>query len=128
MPWVGAAVGFALICAMSVVIGQPGAIVRSVIAGVAMFGLFFLLWLLAPGKLGFGDVRLVFLIGLFLGWYSLLLPIYGLLFGSLIGLVMGIASLVSDKGTRFPFGPALALGGLMAVWLSGPLLSSLGVA
>ena len=75
MPWVGAAVGFVLICAMSLVIGAPDAIVRAVISGVVMFGLFFVLWLVAPGKLGFGDVRLMFLLGLFLGWFSLALPI-----------------------------------------------------
>ncbi len=127
MPWVGAAVGFVLICAMSLVIGAPDAIVRAVISGVVMFGLFFVLWLVAPGKLGFGDVRLMFLLGLFLGWFSLVLPIYGLLFGSLIGLAMGIGSLVARRGTRFPFGPALALGALMALWLNGPLLNSLGM-
>ncbi len=127
MPWVGAAVGFVLICAASLAIGQPASIVRAVIGGVGMFGLFFVLWLVAPGKLGFGDVRLMLLLGMFLGWFALVLPIYGLLFGSLIGLAMGLVSLFAKKGTRFPFGPALALGALTAVWLNGPLLNSLGV-
>ena len=125
MPWVGAAVGFVLICAMSVVVGAPGSIVSALIGGVGCFVLFFALWLVAPGKLGFGDVRLMFLLGLFLGWISVLLPIYGLLFGSVIGLVMGVASLLADKGTRFPFGPALALGGLLAVWLYQPVISNM---
>lgn len=127
MPWVGAAVGFVLISAMSFVIGAPDAILSALIGGVGSFVLFFVLWLAAPGKLGFGDVRLMFLLGLFLGWIHPLFPIYGLLFGSLIGLVMGLASIIADKGTRFPFGPALALGGLLAVWLNGPLLHGLGI-
>jgi len=128
MPWVGAAVGFVLISAMSIlVLDSPDAIVAALIGGVGSFLLFFVLWLLAPGKLGFGDVRLMFLLGLFLGWIHPMYPIYGLLFGSLIGLVTGLASLIADKGSRFPFGPALALGALVAVWLNGPLLNGLGV-
>ena len=98
----------------------------ALIGGVGCFVLFFLLWLAAPGKLGFGDVRLMFLVGLFLGWISLLLPIYGLLFGSIIGLLMGVGSLIANKGTRFPFGPALALGALMAIWLYQPVISHMG--
>lgn len=127
MPWAGAAVGFVLICAMSVLLGAPGAVMWALVGGVGSFLLFFLLWLVAPGKLGFGDVRLMFLLGMFLGWIHPLFPIYGLLFGSLIGLAMGLGSVVVDKGTRFPFGPALALGGLLAVWLNQPLLHGLGL-
>ena len=37
----------------------------------------------------------------------------------------GVASLLADKGTRFPFGPALALGGLLAVWLYQPVISNM---
>ena len=40
---------FVLICAMSLVIGAPDAIVRAVISGVVMFGLFFVLGLAASG-------------------------------------------------------------------------------
>ena len=126
MPWVGAAVGFVLISGVSLALGSPENIVYAVIGGVGCFVLFFVLYLLAPGKLGFGDVRLVLLLGLFLGWLNPLFPIYGLLFGSLIGLVMGIGSVIIDRGTRFPFGPALALGALVAVWLHQPLLASMG--
>lgn len=128
MPWVGAAVGFVLISAMSLLLlDAPDAIVSALIGGIGSFVLFLVLWLAAPGKLGFGDVRLMFLLGLFLGWIHPVFPIYGLLFGSLIGLVMGLASVIADKGTRFPFGPALALGALVAVWLNGPLLHGLGI-
>lgn len=127
MPWVGAAVGFVLICAMSLVLGAPGAIVSALIGGAGSFLLFFVLWLVAPTKLGFGDVRLMFLLGMFLGWIHPFFPIYGLLFGSLIGLLMGLGSVIVDRGTRFPFGPALALGGLLAVWLNQPLLHGMGL-
>ncbi len=121
MPWVGAAVGFVLICAVSLAYDSPQNILYALIGGVGCFVLFFVMFLIAPGKLGFGDVRLVLLLGLYLGWLNPLLPIYGLLFGSVIGILMGVASLVVDRSSRFPFGPALALGALVAVWLHQPL-------
>jgi len=127
MPWAGAAVGFVLICGVSVALGLTGSILYAVIGGVGSFLLFFVLWIAAPGKLGFGDVRLVLLLGMFLGWLHPLFPIYGLLFGSLIGLAMGLGSLLSRNGARFPFGPALALGAMLAIWLNQPLLHNLGV-
>ena len=49
-----------------------------------------------------------------------------MLFGSIIGLLMGVGSLIANKGTRFPFGPALALGALMAIWLYQPVISHMG--
>lgn len=124
MPWVGAAVGLVLIAAVSVALGDPDAIVSALIGGAGTFLFFFVLWFVAPTKLGFGDVRLALLLGLFLGWLHPLYPVYGLLFGSLLGLLMGVVALLTDRGSRFPFGPALALGALAAVWLHTPLLDA----
>ncbi len=125
MPWVGSAVGLVLISTVSIAIDAPGSIGTAVVGAVASFLLFFVLFLAAPGKLGFGDVRLALLLGLFLSWISPVLLVYGLLFGSLAGLVMGIAALVARKGSRFPFGPGLAIGAMLAVWLSQPILGTL---
>lgn len=125
MPWAGAAVGLALIAGVSIGIGAPQAILHAVIGAVVSFLVFFALFIAAPGKLGFGDVRLALLLGMFLSWLHPLLPIYGLLFGSLIGVVMGLGSLVRKQGSRFAFGPALALGAMCAIWFSGPLLDTI---
>lgn len=125
MPWVGAAVGLVLIAAVSVGIGEPGAIGVAVVGAVVTFGLFFVLFLVAPGKLGFGDVRLALLLGLFLAWLHPVLPVYGLLFGALLGLLMGIGALMTGGESRFPFGPGLALGAMLAVWLHEPILRSI---
>lgn len=122
MPWLFTAIGLVLIAAVSISIGSPGYIVRAVLGGIATFALFFVLWLAAPGKLGFGDVRLALLLGTFLAWMHPILPIYGLLFGSVIGLGMGGAALLARRDSRFPFGPALALGAMAAVWLHQPIL------
>lgn len=124
MPWLGAALGLVLISAVSVGLGVPGDILYAIGGGVGAFALFFVLWLAAPGKLGFGDVRLALLLGMFLAWLHPLLPIYGLLFGSVLGLVMGLGAVLTRRDSRFPFGPALALGAMCAIWLHEPIVAS----
>jgi prepilin signal peptidase PulO-like enzyme (type II secretory pathway) len=126
MPWVGAAVGLVLISAVSIVIGAPGQIVVAVAGGIGTFVVFFVLFVAAPGKLGFGDVRLALLLGLFLAWMHPILPIYGLLFGALLGVAMGVVALLANGDSRFPFGPALSLGAMAAIWLHEPILRGLG--
>lgn len=122
LPWLASAVGLALVSIVSLYLGQPSAIARAVVAGVATFAVFFVLWMAAPNKLGFSDVRLALVIGLFLGWLNPVLPIYGILFGSMIALAVGIISIASGKGDRFAFGPALSVGTLTAVWLAPTIL------
>lgn len=122
MPWLASGVGLVLISTVSLHLGQPSAVIRAVIAGCVTFAVFFALWLVAPAKLGFSDVRLSLVIGLFLGWISPVLPVYGILFGSLIALGVGVGSMITGKGSRFAFGPALSLGALSAVWLAAPIL------
>jgi leader peptidase (prepilin peptidase)/N-methyltransferase len=68
--------------------------------------------------LGMGDVKLLGALGLFLGPYVLV----ALFFGSLLGIVAGIA--VASKGsrladTKIPFGPWLSAGAVLAV-IFGP--------
>jgi leader peptidase (prepilin peptidase)/N-methyltransferase len=71
-----------------------------------------------PVAMGFGDVKLAAVLGALLGWQSLLVALFlafvlGALFG-LIGRFLG--------GSRvIPFGPYLALGGLMALFI-GPAI------
>jgi prepilin signal peptidase PulO-like enzyme (type II secretory pathway) len=126
MPWAGAGVGLVLISIVSVAAGAPRDILVAVAGAVGTFLMFFVLFVIAPGKLGFGDVRLALLLGLFLAWMNPILPVYGLLFGAVLGLVMGIAALIARGESRFPFGPALALGAMAAVWLHEPILGGLG--
>jgi len=126
MPWAGTAVGLVLISAVSVGIGAPGQIIVAIAGAIGTFVLFFLLFIAAPGKLGFSDVRLALLLGLFLAWMHPILPVYGLLFGALLGLVMGLAAMLARGDSRFPFGPALALGSMAAVWFHEPILRGLG--
>lgn len=72
--------------------------------------------------MGGGDIKLLAMIGAFLGWQSLLYVIFASsLFGSLIGV---IAMLQQKKGgqTRIPFGPFLAIAAMSWVLLHQQIL------
>jgi len=69
---------------------------------------------------GMGDVKLLAAMGVYLGPY-VLMAFFG---GAVLGALWGVAGMVRGGGgmtTKFPFGPFLALGGVLtAVW--GPSL------
>jgi leader peptidase (prepilin peptidase)/N-methyltransferase len=63
--------------------------------------------------MGGGDVKLLAMIGAFLGWQSLLFVVFA---SSLAGSIVGIfAMLKQGKGgrTRIPYGPFLALAAIL---------------
>jgi len=73
-------------------------------------------WLFKREGMGGGDVKLLAMIGAFLGWKAVILTI---LLGSLVGSITGIILMVS-KGKDFkyaiPFGPFLSLGAVIALF------------
>lgn len=92
-------------------------LVRAVWGLVLARGAFWLLWLVHPRGMGFGDVRLAGVLGLtlgLLGWGQLLLGIYaGFVLGGIGGLLLAAVRVV-DRGA-YPFGPFMLLGALVGV-------------
>lgn len=76
--------------------------------------------LISPKGMGFGDVRLSALIGLLLGWISparaIAALIYGFGLGAIVGIVLMLLSRASRK-TAIPFGPFLAMGAYLAIFV-----------
>jgi len=79
-------------------------------------------WLFKREGMGGGDVKLLAMIGAFLGWKAVILTI---LLGSLIGSITGIIIMVS-KGKDFkyaiPFGPFLSLGAVIALFYQNEII------
>ncbi len=123
MPWVGTAVGAILLSVAALDIGEPERIGWAAASGAGAFAVFFVLFLLAPGRLGFGDVRLALPIGMYAGFMSPLLVLWAFMLGSIAGVVVGLISILRQRGKHFAFGPPLALGALVAIWMSERLLS-----
>ncbi len=66
--------------------------------------------------MGGGDVKLLAMIGAFLGWQGVLLT---LLLGSLLGSAIGIVLMIAqgaDRRVAIPFGPFLSLGALVSLF------------
>ena len=105
--------------------GDLGAYGRGLLAGVIAFVIFFVLHLVSPRSMGFGDVKLSFTLGLalgVLGWGAMVLGLFlGFLYGAVIGLIL-IATKVRGKSQAVPFGPFLAAGAITAVLVAAPIL------
>jgi leader peptidase (prepilin peptidase)/N-methyltransferase len=100
----------------------------SVIAGAVAFVFFSGIWWFFPRGMGFGDVRLSGVIGLTVGYLSLLHAYLAFLAGFLIGMVFGLLVMVVasvGRKTQFPFGPSLAVGAVLAVFWGGHVAQSL---
>jgi leader peptidase (prepilin peptidase)/N-methyltransferase len=79
-------------------------------------------WLFKREGMGGGDIKLLAMIGAFLGWKAVILTI---LSGSLIGSITGIIIMVL-KGKDFkyaiPFGPFLSLGAVIALFYQNEII------
>jgi len=72
--------------------------------------------------LGGGDIKMMALVGAFMGWKSILLTTFiGSLSGSLAGIFLMVAKGKGSK-SRIPFGPFLALGALATLFFGNVIL------
>jgi leader peptidase (prepilin peptidase)/N-methyltransferase len=114
-----------LLAAASALEHDWGAFGRAAIAGAAAFAVFFAIHFVSPRGMGFGDVRLSFLLGFSLGWLGWGEMIGGLftsfLYGAVIGVLL-IALKVRERKQRIPFGPFLAAGAMTFVLFGEPLV------
>jgi leader peptidase (prepilin peptidase) / N-methyltransferase len=99
----------------------PGALVAGAAAGA-----FFLAAALArPGGMGMGDVKLAAVLGLYLGRDVAPAILIALLAGVAVGAVVMAQKGVTDgRRTAVPFGPFLALGGVVGVLAGDALVSA----
>ncbi len=72
--------------------------------------------------MGGGDIKLLAMIGAFLGWQSLLFVIF---FSSLTGTIIGLTAMAKQKkggATRIPFGPFLSVAALFFLFYNAQIL------
>jgi leader peptidase (prepilin peptidase)/N-methyltransferase len=76
-------------------------------------------------SMGGGDIKLAMLLGAFLGWKSVILVFFiSALFGALIGGVALFFSRQVKDSRTIPFGPFLALGAIIAVFLGDSIITA----
>nr|WP_239523914.1 prepilin peptidase [Geodermatophilus normandii] len=119
-----AAVGAAALLADAALLATWPPLLRALLAAAVAGGIALLAALAGPSGLGLGDVKLLALLGLLLGWAGwgvLLAGVFlGLLAGAAVSLVL-VASRRAGWRTPVPFGPPLLVGAVLALLVEGPL-------
>lgn len=103
-------------------VGEPGSLPERAIAAVAAGGLLLLAALAYPRGMGLGDVKLAATMGLFLGRDVAPAILVALLAGSLVGLALIARHGAAARKRAIPFGPFLALGGVVGLLAGGELI------
>jgi leader peptidase (prepilin peptidase)/N-methyltransferase len=104
---------------------EPEFVPEQLIAGAAAFAFFFLAALLYPKGMGMGDVKLAGVLGLYLGRAVAPAIFLALISGVVVGLViMARVGQAQGRKTAVPFGPFLALGGLVAFFWGDALVDA----
>lgn len=100
--------------------GTWGALLTAAAAGATAFLVGALGWFVSPQGLGLGDVKLLGLLGLVLGWFGWGVLMAGVFLGLLAGALVSVLLLASRRigwRTAVPFGPPLLAGAVLALAL-----------
>jgi leader peptidase (prepilin peptidase) / N-methyltransferase len=113
----------AVVCAAAfladaAVLDSWAALARALTAAAAGLAVAGLGWLVSPQGLGLGDVKLLGLLGLVLGWFGWGVLLAGVFLGLLVGAAVSLALLAVRRvgwRTAIPFGPPLLAGAVVAL-------------
>ncbi len=100
----------------------PAQLPEQLVAGAAAGGFLLLFALAYPKGMGMGDVKLAAVLGLYLGRSVAVALLSGVLAGAVVGaLVIARVGVSQGRKTAVPFGPFLAIGGVVGL-LAGPAI------
>lgn len=111
-----------LLGAAALLPGAKGSWPTALLGGLALSGGYFLLFVINPNGMGFGDVKLAAGLGIALGWYGWGVLLLGAFAGFLYGGVYGVGLMLRGRAgrrTAMPFGPFMVAGALTGVLLGG---------
>jgi leader peptidase (prepilin peptidase) / N-methyltransferase len=101
---------------------KPSGVPEQLISGAAAGGFLLVFVLAYPRGMGMGDVKLAAVLGLFLGREVAVALLSGVALGTVAGaVVMARVGVKAGRKTAVPFGPFLAIGGVIGL-LVGPAI------
>ncbi|OGH17623.1 MAG: hypothetical protein A3F30_02255 [Candidatus Levybacteria bacterium RIFCSPHIGHO2_12_FULL_37_12] len=100
-----------------------GVVANRFLSALTSFAFFLILYLITKGKgMGFGDVKLAFLLGLVLGFPKIIVALYlAFLTGALAGSILIVWRKKKLKSS-IPFGPFLILGSILSIFFGEKIL------
>jgi len=104
--------------------GWKDALVGVLLGGGVLYAIAgaYYLWRREEG-MGMGDVKMLAMIGAFLGWKAVLVT---LVLSSFAGAIIGVALMAAQRGTMkfaLPFGTFLAIGAIVSMFVGEPLVA-----
>ena len=121
------AVGGALLAASSILVGDWPALVRAAIGLASLFAFYLIAALSYPGGMGFGDVKLAGVLGLYLAWLGWGEFAVGAFAAFLLGGLFAVVLLVTRRVERtggIPFGPWMLAGAWVGVFAGGTVATA----
>ncbi len=112
----------AVLCLAIAAPTDPAGLSERAIAAAGAGGVFFLVALAYPAGMGLGDVKLAATMGFFLGSAVAPAILVALLAGSVVGLVLIARHGAGARKMAIPFGPFLALGGVVGLLVGNQLI------
>ncbi len=120
-------VGGVLLAAASVLTHDSAHLISLLVGGAALFVLYVAIALASPRGMGFGDVKLAGVLGLYLGHLGLAQLVVGAFSAFLLGGLFAVVLLLARRAGRksgIPFGPWMLLGAWVGVVFGAQLASS----
>lgn len=117
-------VGAVLLALASWGSGDWSSLLRASIGCAALYAFYFVLMVVYPRGMGFGDVKLAGVLGLYLGWVGWGALVVGAFAAFLLGGLFSVALLATRRASRssgIPFGPWMLLGCGVGVVAGEPL-------
>jgi leader peptidase (prepilin peptidase) / N-methyltransferase len=117
-------VSVVLLGVATLVDGASDEALRALIGMVALYAFYFVLAFIYPAGMGFGDVKLAGVLGLYLGWLGWAELLCGAFLGFLYGGVVGLLLMLVRRAGRksmIPFGPFMLIGAFTAILWGGAL-------
>lgn len=120
----GYIIAIVLLLPAALLLGRPEALLTALIGGAALFVFYLVVALIYPGGMGFGDVKLAGLLGLYLGYLGWPELIVGAFAAFLLGGIAALVLVLARRGgrkTRLPFGPFMLGGAWVGVVVGKPV-------
>ena len=120
----GYIVGLVLLTVTCFLTGDFSPLIVAAIAGAALFALYFVMAIVYPGGMGFGDVKLAGVIGIFLGWQGWGEVAVGAFAPFVLGGIFSLVLILSKRAGRksgIPFGPWMLIGAWVGIFVGREL-------